>query len=85
MTKVAAQVQVDDSVLASIDATAQRFGRSRDEVIEDSVRRDLAGRLLGGLFSLTPVDREPLTDEDVAALVYDEIRHTRELRRRPQG
>ncbi len=84
MTKIAAQVQLDDSVLASIDATAQRLGRSRDELIEDSVRRDLAGRLLGGLFSLTPVDREPLTDEDVAALVYDEVRHTREARRRPQ-
>ena len=77
MTKVAAQIQLDASVLANIDATAHRLGRSRDELIEDSVRRDLAGQLLGGLFGVTPIDHVPLSDEDVATLVYDEVRQTR--------
>ncbi len=72
-------------MLASIDAAAQRLGRSRDELIEDSVRRDLAGQLLSGLFNLTPVDREPLTDDDVAALVYAEVRETRTAHRRAEG
>lgn len=85
MAKVHAQLRLDAAVLASVDATAKRLGRSRDEMIEDSVRRDLAGRLLSGIFGTRPQPEEqPLNDDEVTALVYDELHQARRDRNRPQ-
>ena len=42
MAKVEAAVRLDDVVLRQLDAAAGRLGRSRDDLIEDSIRRDLA-------------------------------------------
>lgn len=73
MAKIDATVQLDAAVLASIDVTAKRLGRSRDELIEDSVRRDLAGRLFAGIVSRRPRDAPELDDDETAALVYGEV------------
>lgn len=84
MAKVDAQVQLDAAVLASIDVTAKRLGRSRDELIEDSVRRDLAGRLFAGISDRRPSDAPELDDEQTAALVYGEVDGARRDRSQSQ-
>lgn len=80
MTKIDTQVQLDAAVLARVDAAAERLGRSRDEMIEDSVRRDLAGQLLGGIFKNRPADAPELDDQQVTELVYDELDQARQDR-----
>lgn len=46
MTRVDTNIQVDPAVLAGADQLARLEGRSRDEVIEDSIRRTVATRTL---------------------------------------
>lgn len=78
MAKIDTRVQLDAAVLARIDAAASRLGRSRDEMIEDSVRRDLAGQLLSGVVKNRPTDAPELTDDQAAELVYDELDKSRQ-------
>ena len=47
MPKIDAQVEIDAALLTTVDAVAGRLGLARDEVIEDSIRRGLAARVLG--------------------------------------
>lgn len=73
MAKIDTRVQLDAAVLACVDAAANRLGRSRDEMIEDSVRRDLAGQLISGIVKNRPTDVPELSDDQAAELVYDEL------------
>jgi predicted transcriptional regulator len=83
MAKVEAAVRLDDVVLRQLDAAAGRLGRSRDDLIEDSIRRDLAGQLLTSVFAA--VDQSgstELTEQESRAIGYDELD---EARGDPQG
>ena len=83
MAKVEAAVRLDDVVLQQLDAAAGRLGRSRDDLIEDSIRRDLAGQLLTSVFAA--VDQSgstDLTEQEALAIAYDELD---EARGDPQG
>ena len=83
MAKVEAAVRLDDVVLRQLDAAAGRLGRSRDDLIEDSIRRDLAGQLLTSVFAA--VDQSgstELTEQEARAIGYDELD---EARGHPQG
>ena len=83
MAKVEAALRLDDDVLRQLDAAAGRLGRSRDDLIEDSIRRDLAGQLLTSVFAA--VDQSgstELTEQEALAIGYDELD---EARGDPQG
>ena len=83
MAKVEAAVRLDDDVLRQLDVAAGRLGRSRDDLIEDSIRRDLAGQLLTSVFAA--VDQSgstDLTEQEALAIAYDELD---EARGDPQG
>jgi hypothetical protein len=64
VTRVGTQVQ--------LDAMARQLGRSRDELIEDSLRREVAGRLLERMVARTQAGNE-LTADQTAALAYSEL------------
>ncbi|WP_322781207.1 ribbon-helix-helix protein, CopG family [Frankia sp. Cas4] len=72
MSKVSAEVRLDATVLECLDAAARRLGRSRDELIEDSVRRDLAAQILSGVFVRIRRNSE-LTDEEAETVAYEEL------------
>jgi predicted transcriptional regulator len=72
VTRVGTQVQLDDALLGRIDELAHQLGRSRDELIEDSLRREVAGRLLERVFARTRGGDE-LTAEQAAELAYSEL------------
>ena len=72
---------MDSELLQRLNAEATRLGRSRDELIEDAVRRDLAGQMLASVFAA--VDRrtpDDLDEQDLYALVYGEVDAARSAR-----
>jgi metal-responsive CopG/Arc/MetJ family transcriptional regulator len=77
-TRVDAGVELDVDVLDQVDRVAQQTGKSRAEVIEDSVRGALARRTLGGVFAkakaggLSPADAEDLAYQELRALRADQ-------------
>lgn len=79
--KVMAEVQLDAGVLARVDAVAAASGSSRGQVIEDSLRRSLAGAALsealsqfGSVAAAWPRPRPP-------ELAYAEVKAARVARR----
>ena len=80
MPKIDAQVELDAALLTTVDAVAGRLGIARDEVIEDSIRRGLAARVLGDLLARVRA-RSDLTEEQAAQVAYDEVRAARAARR----
>lgn len=72
MTRVGTQVQLDDALLGRIDDLARQLGRSRDELIEDSLRREVAGRSLERVFARTSEGNE-LTSDQAAVIAYTEL------------
>jgi metal-responsive CopG/Arc/MetJ family transcriptional regulator len=47
--RIGTEIQVDPALLAGVDALAASEGRSRDDVIEDAVRRTVASHSLKGI------------------------------------
>ena len=80
MPKVDARVELDAAVLRSVDAVAEQLGSSRDQVIEDSVRRGLASRTLGDVLARVR-GRSDLTEEQVTEVAYGEVKAARASRR----
>jgi len=78
--KIDAQVELDAALLTTVDAVAGRLGIARDEVIEDSIRRGLAARVLGDVLARVR-DRSDLSEEQAAQAAYDEVKVTRAVRR----
>jgi len=76
VTKVDAQVELDAALLTTVDAVAERLGIARDAVIEDSIRRGLAARVLGDVLTRAR-DRSGLSEEDAAELAYNELKMAR--------
>lgn len=80
MPKIDAQVELDAELLITVDAVAGRLGIARDEVIEDSIRRGLAARVLGDLLARVRA-RSDLTEDQAAQLAYEELKAARAARR----
>lgn len=76
MAKVGALVELDAVVLRRIDEIAAVLGRSRDEVIEDSVRRGLAAQVLGQVLARVR-SRSSLTEDEATCLAYAELKLAR--------
>lgn len=79
-----AKVELDDAVLRSVDTEAEMLGRSREEVLEDSVRRGLAARSLGDLLARVR-SRSDLDEDQAQAVAYAEVRAARASRRAERG
>jgi hypothetical protein len=83
MSKVDTRVAIDAALLDRLNDEARRSGRSRDELIEDSVRRTLAGQVLSGIFARVRTV-SGLTDEQAQSIAYGELdaaRNDRDPRR----
>ncbi len=81
MPKVDARVQIDAAVLERVDSVAAALGSSRDQVIENSVRRSLASRALRDLLTKIRATSEGRLSEPAAtALAYDELKAARRQR-----
>lgn len=75
-----AKVDLDDTVLRTVDSVAAKLGRSREEVLEDSVRRGLAARNLGEVLARVRT-RSDLNEEQAMRVAYGEVRAARSARR----
>jgi hypothetical protein len=76
------QVALDAAVLRSVDAAAERLGSSREEVLEDSVRRGLAARVLGDVLARVRAGgAEQLNPEQAYELGRSELLAARAERR----
>jgi len=80
MPKVDARVELDAALLTTVDAVAGRLGIARDAVIEDSIRRGLAARVLGDVLARVR-DRSDLSEDEAAAIANDEVEKARAARR----
>lgn len=64
-------VTLDAALWDRVDAVAERSGRSRDEVIRESVRRDLAGTALAAVLAKVR-SRDELTADEAFQLAAEE-------------
>jgi hypothetical protein len=71
MTETAMPVTLDAALWARVDAVAERSGRTRDQVIQDSLRRDLAGVALAALLARIR-GRDELTGDEALQLAAEE-------------
>lgn len=69
--KVRAGIELDDAMWNRIDAASARSGLSRDQIIDNAVRRALGGQALAQLFKRVR-ERSDLTEEQAAELVATE-------------
>ena len=81
MAKVRTEVELDEAVLRQAQAAAEDSGRSRDDVIEEAVRRQLAGQALDEVMRRVG-ERAGLTAEEALELAYSERDADRAERRR---
>jgi predicted transcriptional regulator len=80
VAKVGTRVELDDAVLRTVDTMAELLGRSRQDVLEDSVRRGLAARRLGEVLARVRA-RNELDENQAARVAYDEVKAARSDRR----
>jgi len=80
VARVGARVELDDAVMRSVDTVAEQLGRSREEVLEDFVRRGLAARNLGDVLARART-RNDLTEDQATRVAYDELKAARAARR----
>ena len=71
MTDIEMSVSLDSALWDRVQAVAERSGRSRDQVIRDSVRRDLAGTALAAVLAKVR-DRDELTADEALHLAAQE-------------
>lgn len=79
MTRVGTQVQLDQDVLAGVDELARLQGRTREDVIEDSVRRTVSSRTIQDLVALSR-SRSELSESAAAEVIAAERRAWRDER-----
>lgn len=80
MSRSVGQLELDDALLRAVDAAAERSGRTRREVLDDSVRRGLAAGIFGEV--LARVRSSSKVSADQAAVIADEeLRAARAARR----
>jgi hypothetical protein len=88
MSRVRAEIEIEQELLSWVDEQASRSGRSRDEVLEEAVRRGhQAGRSLVEIASQV-WERGDLTGQQAMELARSEtaaVRRQRSLSDRAQG
>ena len=72
-------VEVDEELLRALDAAAERSGRSRSELVEEAVARQVATEALERIWAHR--SGSPLSEDDATELAYDELRAVRRERR----
>lgn len=83
MSRVRAEIEIDQELLRWVDEQALRSGRSRDEVVEEAVRRGRqAGRSLVEVASAV-WERSDLTGQEAMALARAETEAVRAERPLP--
>ena len=80
VARVGARVELDDAVMRSVDTVAEQLGRSREEVLEDFVRRGLAARNLGDVLARARTHND-LSEDQATRVAYDELKAARAARR----
>ncbi len=71
MADIEVPVTLDAALWDRVDAVAERSGRSRDEVIRDLLRRDLAGTALAAVLAKVR-GRDELTADEALQLAAEE-------------
>ena len=71
VTNIELSVTLDTVLWDGVEAVAERSGRSRDQVIRDSVRRDLAGTALAAVLAKVR-GRDEQTADEALQLAADE-------------
>lgn len=71
VANIEVSVTLDAALWDRVDAVAERSGRSRDEVIRESVRRDLAGTALAAVLAKIQ-SRDELTADEALQLAAEE-------------
>ena len=85
VSKVDTRVQMDAAVLDRVDERALSSGRSRDQVIEDLVRRTVAGRALSEVLRrVRDSSGGGLTEDEASELAYGEVKAARIDRAMPK-
>lgn len=78
MSKIDAQVQMDTEVLERVDALAAALGSTREQVIENSVRRSLAALALGEVLrQVRARSADGLSEAQASDLAYSEVKAAR--------
>jgi hypothetical protein len=72
-TRTGRYVELDNDVLVQVAAVASRLGSSVDQVIEDSVGRDLAARILEPLLAESDRTSPELSEAEALELAYREL------------
>ena len=72
MPKVRIEIEVEEDVLERATAAAQQAGRSRDEFLEDALRRQLASGALAGVLERVRARSGELTGDEALELAYAE-------------
>lgn len=85
MTEIAVPVSLDAALWARVNAVAERSGRSRDQVIRDSLRRDLAGAALAGVLAKVQARDELTADEALQLAAIEKVAARAEFRAVTQG
>jgi hypothetical protein len=80
MAKVDTHVKLDDEVLRTVDSVAEELGHTREQVLEDSVRRGLAARSIGEVLARVRT-RSDLSEDQATEVAYDEVKAVRAARR----
>ncbi len=81
MTKIDPQIRLDPDVLRRVDDEAKTKGASREEIIEESLRRSFAARQLRAVLERVR-QRSDLTEDEAMELADNERRAVRRARRR---
>ena len=71
VTNIELPVTLDAALWDRVNALAERSGRSRDQVIRDSLRRDLAGTALAAVLAKVR-GRDELTGDEALQLAAEE-------------
>lgn len=82
MSKVDTRVLLDAAVLGQVDDLARAEGRTREQVIEDSVRRTVAVKTMREVLARASATTL-LGDTDAEVVAYDEVRAARAARPTP--
>lgn len=87
MSRVRAEIEIDQELLRWVDEQASRSGRSRDEVVEEAVRRGRQARRSLVEIASAVWERSDLTGQEAMALARAEteaVRAERPLSHRGQ-
>ena len=84
MAKVSGRIELEESTWEQIDAQARRSGRTRNEVVDEAVRRAVGGNLIDGILDRVR-EKSDLTPERAAEIAAAETAAYRAERAQSQA